>query len=509
MYNKDFYPTPNNLIYKLILGIKNGSNILEPSAGKGNILDLIDKNIEKDCIEIEPELINILKNKGYRVVHNNFLTFNTGKTYDYIIANFPFSDGDKHLYKAIQLQKRNGGYLHCIVNAETIRNRFSSLRELVYKELQEADEFNIEYLENTFLDAERKTDVEIALIKAKFTQEEYPSVILDSLQKNIVNEEEENFTEIETKDAIGNLINRYNIEFKIGRQIIKEFNRIKPLIDRNITSEYKSCIIEMKIDGIDATINLFIKKLRRKYWQLFISNDTVKNKYSRKTLDELYNKLTELEDYDFSRFNIEQIQTELNSKIVVSIERDILSLFDELSQQYHYSEFSDNVHMFTGWKTNKCWKINTKVIIPFYVLDTRYSSLYFDRYKAENKLNDILRVLNYLGGKDINTNNIVRDAIDNAIKNEDYKNIDLGVITLTFYKKGTCHIVFNDKDLLDKFNIFGSQKKGWLPPSYGKKYDDMTKEEQSIIDDFQGRNNYENIINNKDYYLNTNTLYLQ
>ena len=73
---------------------------------------------------------------------------------------------------------------------------------------------------------------------------------------------------------------------------------------------------------------------------------------------------------------------------------------------------------------------------------------------------------------------------------------------MTFYKKGTCHIEFTDLELLKKLNIFGSQRKGWLPPAYGKKsYRDMTTEEKTVIDEFEGRASYEDTYANTDKYL--------
>jgi hypothetical protein len=57
-------------------------------------------------------------------------------------------------------------------------------------------------------------------------------------------------------------------------------------------------------------------------------------------------------------------------------------------------------------------------------------------------------------------------------------------------------------DLLHKFNLFGSQRKNWLPPSYGKeKYNDMTQEEKEIINQFEGKESYNNVMNNKSYYI--------
>ena len=41
MFNKDFYPTPESLIMRMFMKIEKEQtmNILEPSAGKGNIVD--------------------------------------------------------------------------------------------------------------------------------------------------------------------------------------------------------------------------------------------------------------------------------------------------------------------------------------------------------------------------------------------------------------------------------------------------------------------------------------
>lgn len=63
-------------------------------------------------------------------------------------------------------------------------------------------------------------------------------------------------------------------------------------------------------------------------------------------------------------------------------------------------------------------------------------------------------------------------------------------------------------ELLKKFNLFGSQRKGWLPPSYGKaEYKDMTPEEKAVINDFEGESSYNNVMKNKSYYfMNTEEL---
>lgn len=70
------------------------------------------------------------------------------------------------------------------------------------------------------------------------------------------------------------------------------------------------------------------------------------------------------------------------------------------------------------------------------------------------------------------------------------------------YKLQTCHIEFTNQRLLDKFNIFSCRHKNWLPPSYGKKrYSDMSNEEKTAIDEFQGKEAYEQMYNERSYYI--------
>ena len=68
MFNKNFYPTPYQLIRKMLEPyeekMKKGSLVLEPSAGKGDIasqIKNIGRNVKLHIIELEPELQEICK----------------------------------------------------------------------------------------------------------------------------------------------------------------------------------------------------------------------------------------------------------------------------------------------------------------------------------------------------------------------------------------------------------------------------------------------------------------
>ena len=81
--NKDFYPTPRPLFDRLIKSIRQlNGNILEPSAGKGDIIDYIRDKLgynkdraQIDAIENDNRLVSALVGKGYNIVWDDFLSY--------------------------------------------------------------------------------------------------------------------------------------------------------------------------------------------------------------------------------------------------------------------------------------------------------------------------------------------------------------------------------------------------------------------------------------------------
>ena len=192
MLPKDYYPTPQNIIDKMLcdLDFTMIKSILEPSAGSGNIVEALKQKegcktryctkvcYDIDCIESDQNLQHILKGKNFRVVHNDFLTYDTMKEYDAIIMNPPFANGCKHLLKALEMQRRNGGAVVCLLNAETLKNPCTNDRLDLKQKLEEYSA-KIEFIEDAFLDAERKTSVEVALIKVQLPEVQRESFILN------------------------------------------------------------------------------------------------------------------------------------------------------------------------------------------------------------------------------------------------------------------------------------------------------------------------------------------
>lgn len=533
--NRDFYPTPENLINKMFCDIdfKMIHSILEPSAGSGNIVEAL-KQKEKlystsynkftfdiDCIEADQNLQHILKGKNFRVVHNDFLAYDTMKEYDIIIMNPPFSNGCKHLLKALEMQERNGGAVVCLLNAETLKNPCTNERMDLQRKLTEYNA-KVEFIQDAFLDAERKTTVEIALVKIQLPQVQKHSFILDGLMKaqeqKEIEEPTEN-TQIVDSDFFSAIVNQYKMEVEAGIKLIKEYYAMKPFILSEFGKDEKTgetiqtggCILQMDIIGnrdkynSKLSINEYIKEVRAKYWKALFKNPKFTGQLTNNLQRDFYNRVEELKEYDFSLYNIVQIKVDMQKQVIKGIEDTIIELFDELSHKYHYlDETSKNIHYYNGWKTNKAWIINRKVIIPLNgYQDICYSWGGFRPTQNDvvRKLQDIEKCFNYLDGGLTEAVDL-EESLQFAEEYEETKNIQLKYFTVTFYKKGTCHIVFNNDELLKKFNIFGSQHKGWLPPSYGKKaYKDMTEEEKAVVNEFEGEKEYNKVMLNTSYYL--------
>jgi hypothetical protein len=517
--NSSFYPTPKNLINKMLsfIDFTEVKTVLEPSAGKGDLVEGIIKQFEFnsnyfrnrkwdiDTIELDENLQHILNGKGFRVIHNDFLTLNTYKKYDAIIMNPPFSEGEKHLLKAIEMQ-REGGKIVCLLNAETLKNPYNNARKVLLQELEKYSA-HIEYIQNAFTDAERKTSVEVALIYIDIPKIEYNSLILDELKQeedHKVNHEDSNNFLINA-DFIKGIVEQYNFEVKAGLKLIQEYNSLKPYMLKTFKGEANP-VLRLEVDTYNSDYgesleNAYIKQIRKKYWEALFSNDQFMGLFTSNLKQKYMSHINELQNYDFSLYNIYNLRIQLSKEMIKGAEDTILDLFDEFSHKHHYSETSGNIHLYNGWKTNSAYKVNRRVIIPLNAFDSWNNSFYPTRYTVIEKLKDIEKVFNYLDGgltEDIE----IEDTLKFAQHYGDTKKIELKYFYVSFFKKGTCHIEFKNQELLHKFNLYGSQRKGWLPPSYGKKkYSEMTQEEKAVINEFEGEHSYNKVMNNQEYYI--------
>ena len=571
---ESFFPTPLDLTVKLLADLDWNSieNVLEPSAGKGDLVRgiaeriLLDNQcghkVNVDCIEFDPYLRSVLQYEfmgqkqteieqqlaefGARgelssaeasewkalqaeakrreqtichIVHDDFLTFNSRKPYQLIVMNPPFERGADHLLKAIELQSRYGGQIRCLLNAETIRNPYTIRRQVLKNKLDELGA-SVVFEKKAFAAAERQTDVEVAIIKVDIPVPKRESRIFESLRKAAKLEDKpvDDVTDLTVQDFFERIVSLFEVEIDAGIELILEYKAMLPYIMSDFSDKtncYRVPNLILKVGrkeiNSNTNINEYLTLTRGKYWRALFSNKDFLSRLTSNLRDEYMGSLDRMGDYDFTLYNIQQLNAEMNAKMRQGIEATIVALFDKMTQQHAwYPECAKNIHYYNGWQTNKVHKINNKVILPIYGIfsDYTWSKDTFNVREAEETISDIEKVFDYLDGN-MTAPVSLHGALQRACEEGRTKNIQCKYFAVTMYKKGTMHIKFHSQELVDRFNIYCCQHKNWLPPSYGKvKYRDMNRDERAVVDSFHadgsegaGETAYNHVMAKKAYYL--------
>jgi hypothetical protein len=169
MFNKDFYPTPFEVIEKMCFGFDfSSSNILEPSAGKANILKYIKSKydgVKLFYCEIEPELSKFCSPYA-NFMAADFLTLKKEDVshIDFFVMNPPFSAEDTHILHAWNIAK-DGAVIISLCNSNTVND----YRRSYYRDAQNITriiEFygHVKILGSVFSNSERNTNVSVSLV---------------------------------------------------------------------------------------------------------------------------------------------------------------------------------------------------------------------------------------------------------------------------------------------------------------------------------------------------------
>ena len=347
----DYYPTPESLLTEITECIdwEEIEYVLEPSAGKGDIAAYVQsakeawsrqgnwrkREVDIDCIELEPDLRAILKEKGYRVVHDNFLTYETYKHYDLVIMNPPFRAGARHLLKAIEVQSKTGGWIICLLNAETLRNPYTNERKELGQQLAKYGA-EVKYHEKAFIDAERVTDVEVASVKVLVPSPERETTIFDTLREKEYEgyAQRRETSELAEADIVRAFVAQYKREVEWGLRLYDELLEL-----RSKSLDETSCLTLKTVTGRALnehtfSVNEYVRSVRRKYWEKFFKHPVFLSKLTSNLAGEYSYQVSRFAEYDFSLWNVKSVQEEVARRLIKGVEDCIIELFDELSSRY-------------------------------------------------------------------------------------------------------------------------------------------------------------------------------
>jgi 16S rRNA G966 N2-methylase RsmD len=510
--DKQFYPTHQKLAFACfdMLENKYGSDsfILDPSAGKGDFLNhfisyinlknggyrRID-NSRFSAIEIDANLRKILINDNIKIIGDDFLTFESIESFDLIIMNPPFKDGDKHLLKALSFVVN--GEIICILNAETIRNPFSNTRKELVQKLKEL-KAKIKYVDNAFSsnEAERAAQVDVALIHIKITQD-FDKVFGNEYEKTKLDINLTDGTEVkdnnkaksvdelvyEYKDYQKRIVNTCVSVFKASYGC-REFFELAVL---DPFATYRNQPMSYSMQQMELAIRDANNKLKKRFWGIILDKPEFKSKLTYNEIQSFNNIISRFSDMEFSINNINVLYEYLLAHGNELFKNAIFELFDKITfTSSFYPETKKNTYLFNGWKSNNGYKINNRFILPFHNA--------YDRYLASTatklKLDDIEKVFSYFNNG-IAPEKPISQCYHEWHNNKMGNTFENSIFKCRIYKKGTIHFYVKNEALLRRFNVFVGRERAWLPPDYAmKKYSDCNQEEKEIIGKFEGENYY-------------------
>ena len=519
LFDKEFYPTPEQVAVKMLAPYAerlNSATILEPSAGSGAILDVLTskgvpyeyekKNgksyyttVKADpkrvyAIEKNEELSMILHQKGYKVIGSDFLTFWPEHRFDLLALNPPFSNGDDHLLHAWEIL--DGGDIVCLLNAETIHNPFSAARQRLKAII--AEHGSVEFIGQAFKNAENPTDIEVAIVRLHKEAKDDPFKLnLDGLTQ----EKAPDFSEMAregdsvavrngldayirswqlTKVAAVDLINAYSRFLFFAQAFLDNSDRK----DRSlgITEHILKSLSDLRSYssvGLKNVYNDFLDSAKSSAWNAIIDQIGL-GKYMTGGLRQKLNDFRNAQGTaEITKENINALFNYIMFNINDIMNQTVVEVYDIFTRY-----FKGNTDCDEGWKTNKRFRCNRKIILPDCV-DAGYKpQIYgYDRYYSVSigsysVLDDIDKAMCWLSGTNFDELNKERqydnggrtpsgndDTIYRAIKtipvgSNDWH--DSRFFRIKAFKKGTLHLEFKDEDLWNRFNIAVNQGKNQL-----------------------------------------------
>jgi len=468
MFGEEFFPTPRAVAYQMLAMISEEARyFLEPSAGKGDLADVIRTcrrfgQVEIDCIEQDPDLAALLSKKGFPVVGFEWLAYAGVSYYDAILMNPPFSEGAAHLLKAWEFL--HGGEIVCLLNAETIRNPCTAQRRQLVDLV--AENGRVVYIGAAFKDAVRRTDVEVAIV---YLKKEIADDSNDLWARNTDEKElregdagEDNLLAL--KDQLGNMQHYYDTANGHMLEAIRHVRLAAKFMEANGISAdgpaYRE-VLSLAPRNLNHARAEFARRHRRDAWASVFEKMNFRRWLDTVQTEAFLRDVERSAHAPFTKENIHGTLENVYSQRRELFEKSVANVFDELTK---YDK--GNTHHTEGWVSNASHKVNKKLVFPW---GCKWEKLFgFSRCwgtRSSQVYDDLDRVLCVLAGKDFAACCTVGKALEEAFRDRSARWCESDHFEIKFFQKGTVHLRFKDDKLWSAFNQAASRGKRWLGKS--------------------------------------------
>lgn len=511
VFDKEFYPTPDEVIARMVEPYAERlatATILEPSAGSGAIMDFItEKGLEKEVflkngmtrtvtytaskqkihtVEHNPELQMLLQGKGYRLVASDFLTYQPDTRYNLILMNPPFSSGVKHLLHAWEILR--GGDIACLMNAESILNPYTSERGLLKAIIEKNG--SVEYLGPVFSHSDHPTDVEVALVRLhKESEDKTFDLNLDGFVMESMPDFKTMTSEngaLEQSSRLDAFIRSWDLAKAAAINYIKAYEKLHLYMSaflntddrdngRNVITELSKCLT--RGTSMEDAYNFFIEEGKKSAWNVIFSQINLGKYMTSKLQEKLYAFRDGQASMAITKENIQNLFQYIMFNIKDIMDSSVSEVYDMLTRYY-----KDNTSFTEGWKTNKQFKCNRKVILPNIAESEHYPGRYREyfttTYYADRNLEDIDKAMCWLAGRNFDdltgtvdvpgqgkTPSPLNSTLHQAllrIRVGDQGWHESAFFRIKAFKKGTVHLEFKEESLWAKFNQVVNKEKNLI-----------------------------------------------
>lgn len=516
MDSYQFYPTPLVLARRAwaLFQRREVSRLLEPSAGKGDLLaphcpangmrGYEAPRFRWDAIELNLEHHARLRELGAKIVGHDFLTHTSCAMYSHIIMNPPFAQGAAHVLHA--WRTLFDGEIVAILNAETLRNPHTVERKHLLALVGQHG--SVEYIPDAFAgeDAERKTPVEIALVYLRKVGDSGRVIgdILGDLRKEAQERAPEVFQPPNELMLPSSFVEATVLNFEAAVRAARE-----AAIARVRANHYASRLgqtlemlqqaeraPEQPEKAAERARDLFATEyddLKNAAWASIIRSTQVTSRLSSAAQKRAEAEFENIRMLEFSLANVQGFLAGLAAS-AGAIQLDMVcDVFDSVARHH-----SDNTVFYRGWKSNDRHRVglrirHTRFIIPGHIADDWRTR---GDWQTLRFLSDFDKVFAMLDGKVAPAVSLeslfenpttYQQLVGGARLSSDYFDVRY------YRKRGTIHFFPRNMEVVDRLNRTVGRHRQWLPPEasgapadFYTQYEKADKFHDEVIETLRG-----------------------
>jgi len=474
MFNKDFYPTPEHVLDSMGIDCNN-KIVLEPSAGKGDIVDYIKKHGAKKVIACEDneDLFNIVKEKC-GMLKRDFLQVTADEVshIDMIVMNPPFSNGVEHLLHAWEIAPGNCEIIS-LINTSIYNDGYYKKRQQFNKLVR--DYGTTEDLGDCFGNAERKTNVEISLIKLY-----KPSVGEKEFEGFFIEEDEVERQEngMMPYNGVRDVVQRYINSVKCFDEHAIIANKMSELTQ---PFQLGTFTFSISYDKSVTSKEDFKKALQKNAWKYLFAQFKL-NKYVTSGLMRDINAFVEKQtQIPFTMRNIYKMFEIIIGTQDNAFKNSLIEAIDYYTKHTHENRF----HV-EGWKTNSGHMLNKKFIID-YMFEPGFrdkNKMHLRYNSSSERLNDLIKVICNITGSDYDKEMYLSDFVRQFNDLETNRWYSWSFFDFKCFKKGTMHLKFQNDKHWELVNRKYAEAKGQVLPESTFKKQKSNEESSQEQDQF-------------------------